>query len=152
MATTKRKQNSQKFTREYKVKEIQRSINQKAKLKRSYLKALKEEGYSIPEKHQSKSCAKLDVKKFKEQRKEDGKRKLDEKKEIKKQRKALLKEDAEARRKMQLNRIRESKEKYLERERKSKRLTQMTRTGQPLMGPRIEDLLDKIKNDETYIS
>ena len=105
MGTAKQNQNRKKFTREYKVKEIQRSITKKTRLRKEYLKALKDEGYAVPEK-EPKTVAKESVRKIKEARAIEGKKKL----------------------------------------------TQRTRTGQPLMGPKIEDLLDKIKTDDTYTS
>lgn len=34
-----------------------------------------------------------------------------------------------------------------DRERKKERISKRTKSGQPLMGPRINNLLDKIKNE-----
>lgn len=149
MATGKQQRNREKFTREYKVKEIQRSITKKARLRKGYLKALKEEGYDIPE-QRVESRAKLSVRELKDQRLRDGKKKIDEKKEIKRERKRNNAQQAAEHREAQIERIRISKEKFKQREQRSTRLTQRTRSGQPLMGPKIEDLLDKIKNDDTY--
>ena len=151
MGTAKQNQNRKKFTREYKVKEIQRSITKKTRLRKEYLKALKDEGYAVPEK-EPKTVAKESVRKIKEARAIEGKKKLDEKKEIKKQRKRMQKDELNKQRSEQLERIRVSKEKLQRREDRKKKLTQRTRTGQPLMGPKIEDLLDKIKTDDTYTS
>ncbi|KQC42191.1 Essential protein required for maturation of 18S rRNA [Saccharomyces cerevisiae] len=92
MGTAKQNQNRKKFTREYKVKEIQRSITKKTRLRKEYLKALKDEGYAVPEK-EPKTVAKESVRKIKEARAIEGKKKLDEKKEIKKQRKRMQKDE-----------------------------------------------------------
>ena len=145
MGTAKQNQNRKKFTREYKVKEIQRSITKKTRLRKEYLKALKDEGYAVPEK-EPKTVAKESVRKIKEARAIEGKKKLDEKKE------RMQKDELNKQRNEQLERIRVSKEKFQRREDRKKKLTQRTRTGQPLMGPKIEDLLDKIKTDDTYTS
>ncbi|CAI1573364.1 hypothetical protein SEUBUCD646_0L01340 [Saccharomyces eubayanus] len=151
MGTAKQSQNRKKFTREYKVKEIQRSITKKTRLRKEYLKALKDEGYTVPEK-EPRTGVKDSVRKIKEARATEGKKKLDEKKEIKKQRKKLQRDELNERRNDELERIRVSKEKFQMREDRKKRMTQRTRSGQPLMGPKIEDLLDKIKTDDTYTS
>ncbi|CAI4047377.1 hypothetical protein SUVZ_12G1210 [Saccharomyces uvarum] len=151
MGTAKQSQNRKKFTREYKVKEIQRSITKKTRLRKEYLKALKDEGYTVPEK-EPRTGVKDSVRKIKEARATEGKKKLDEKKEIKRQRKRLQRDELNDRRNDELERIRVSKEKFQMREDRKKRMTQRTRSGQPLMGPKIEDLLDKIKTDDTYTS
>ncbi|CAI4035003.1 hypothetical protein SMKI_12G1400 [Saccharomyces mikatae IFO 1815] len=151
MGTAKQSQNRKKFTREYKVKEIQRSITKKTRLRKEYLKALKDEGYTVPER-ETRTGAKESVRKMKEARAIEGKKKIDEKKEIKKQRKKMLRDEIYKQRSEQLEKIRVSKEKFQMREERKKKLTQRTRTGQPLMGPKIEDLLDKIKTDDTYTS
>ncbi|KAG0654904.1 rRNA-processing protein fyv7 [Maudiozyma exigua] len=149
MAFTKQQRNKEKFTREYKVREIQKSITKKTRLKKAYLKALKDEGYSVPD-AQPQSRARISVRDMKEQRLREGKKKIDEKKEIKRERRKNSVMQAAEKRQRQMDRIKESKEKFKQREQRTNRLTQRTRTGQPLMGPKIEDLLDKIKKDDTY--
>ena len=67
MGTAKQSQNRKKFTREYKVKEIQRSITKKTRLRKEYLKALKDEGYTVPER-ETRTGAKESVRKMKEAR------------------------------------------------------------------------------------
>ena len=146
----KQYRNKEKFTREYKVREIQRSITKKARLRRGYLKALKEEGYSVPDAAPDSSRVKQSVRERREDQRREGKRKFDEKKEMKRERRRTQQEQREESRRQQLESIRVSKEKFKLRERRSAKLTQRTRSGQPLMGPKIEDLLDKIKNDDTY--
>lgn len=149
MATAKQQHNRKKFTKEYKVKEIQKNLTQKARLKKEYLKALKEEGYTVPEKNET-GRSKEDFKRAREELRGKGQRKFDEKKEIKKDRKKQQREDIEARRNQELEHIQEVKNKMEERERRKKKFSKRTRTGQPLMGPKIDDLLSKIKEDDTY--
>ncbi|AMD20198.1 HDL546Cp [Eremothecium sinecaudum] len=134
-----------KYTKEYKIKEIQKNLLKRARLKKQYLKSLKEEGYELPEK-QTKPRLPL------EQLKKENKRKVDEKKEFKRQRKQTEKEKAEKRRQNEVEKVMIAKQKQEIREKKREKLTRKTRTGQPLMGPKIGDLLDKIKNDSTYTS
>lgn len=43
--------------------------------------------------------------------------------------------------------IKNAEKKKAEREKKKESLSQKTRTGQPLMGPRIANLLEKIQKD-----
>lgn len=63
----------------------------------------------------------------------------------------IAKERKEATRKEKLQSIKAKRatmeHKSRERELKKERLSKKSRTGQPLMGPRINNLLDKIKND-----
>lgn len=173
MATSKQRFNRKKFTKEYKVKQIQKNITKRTRLKKQYLKALKEEGYSVPSKEQSSNSKKRDlndnddilnsnndtvsisirkksVKDLKEEKRLAGKAKIDEKKRLKKEKLKKQREEREMRRQKELERIKLSKEKHLQREKRSKRLTQKTRTGQPLMGPKISDLLERIKKDDIY--
>ncbi|CCF57738.1 hypothetical protein KAFR_0D00910 [Kazachstania africana CBS 2517] len=133
MATAKQQHNRKKFTKEYKVKEIQKSITKKTRLRKNYLKALKEEGYDIPDK-KPESKTKLSVRELKQQHTLEGKRKIDEKKEIIRERKRAKRVEAEERRAQQLENIKMAKAKQLEREKRSQKLTQKTRRGQPLMG------------------
>lgn len=149
MATHKQHENRKKFTKEYKVKEIQRNLTKKARLKRGYLKVLKEEGYTVPDKKPA-LISKDDIQMLKAERSLQGKKKLDEKREIKKQRNRLQRDLIEERRKNEVEKLKQTKEKLQERERRKTRLTQRTKSGQPRMGPKIEDLLNKIKEDDTY--
>lgn len=149
MATSKQIDNRKKFTKEYKVKEIQKNLTKKARLRKEYLKVLKEEGYSVPEKNPD-TVKTYDAKKAKEERILQGKKRYDEKKEIKRQRKLSQKEQAELRKDREVERIKMAKEKQVDREKRKRRMTQKTKSGQPKMGPKINDLLDKIKGDDTY--
>ncbi|AQZ19123.1 FYV7 (YLR068W) [Zygosaccharomyces parabailii] len=149
MPTSKQVSNRSKFTKEYKVREIQKNLTRKARLKKQYLKTLKEEGYDVPDKKPS-TTSQDNVKSFREERALQGKKKLDEKREIKKQLKRQQAEQAQESRKLEIDRIKRAKEMEQERERKKKRMTQRTRSGQPRMGPKIEEMLGKIKGDALY--
>lgn len=149
MATAKQQHNRKKFTKDYKLKEIQKSLTHKARLKKGYLKALKEEGYSIPDK-KPVGKSKEEIRKLKTELREKGRKKLDEKKYDKKQAKKEQREASEDRRKRDIEDIKNVKNKMEQREKRKQRMTKRTRSGQPLMGPKIEDLLGKIKEDDTY--
>ncbi|GAV54788.1 hypothetical protein ZYGR_0AS01110 [Zygosaccharomyces rouxii] len=149
MPTSKQIRNKDKFTKEYKLKEIQKNLTKKARLKKEYLKTLKNEGYEVPDKKPI-PVSKDDIKHLREERALQGKKKLDEKKEIKKQRKRLQAEHAQEARKKAEERVKIIEQKEQEREKRKIKMTQKTKTGQPKMGPKIDDMLDKIKNDSLY--
>ncbi|QLL31816.1 hypothetical protein HG536_0B06840 [Torulaspora globosa] len=149
MATAKQQQNRKKYTKDYKLKEIQKSLTHKARLKKEYLKALKEEGYSVPDK-KPVGKSKEEIRKLKKEVRDRNRKKLEEQKHSKKQAKKEQREASEDRRKKELENIKHIKSKMDQREKRKQRLTKKTRTGQPLMGPKIEDLLGKIKEDDTY--
>ncbi|CAR25412.1 rRNA-processing protein FYV7 [Lachancea thermotolerans] len=138
----------QKHTRESKVRDIQKSLVRRARLRKDYFKALKEEGYTAPEKQESKT--KRSYREVREQATAANRKKLDEKKEMKKLRGRMEYQKAQEKRKTELQKINEAKEREKQRNQRSKKVTQRTRSGQPLMGPKIEDLLSKIKADDTY--
>ncbi|CCE66178.1 hypothetical protein TPHA_0P00200 [Tetrapisispora phaffii CBS 4417] len=150
MVTSKQQYNKKKFTREYKVKEIQKNLTKKARLKKEYLKALKEEGYAVPEKAPSEGNEKYDYKKRKEEREQENRRRALERKAMKQEKKWKEKQRTLQRQQTQEERTKTIQLKLKDRERRRERLTQMTRSGQPKMGPKIEDLLNKIKTDDTY--
>lgn len=149
MATAKQQLNRKKYTKDYKLKEIQKSLTQKARLKKEYLKALKEEGYTVPDKEPTRK-SKEEIRRIKTEQKENSRRKLDEKKQLKKHAKKEQRTAVEERRKQELENIKNIKSKIEQREKRKQKLTKRTRSGQPLMGPKIEDLLGKIKEDDTY--
>lgn len=134
-----------RHTKEYKLKEIQKNLTKKARLKKQYLKALKEEGYTVPE----RSVTEAPRSSLQDQ-KAANKRKFDEKRQLEKQRKTHQKDKKEERRRKELEKIEDSKTRQVEKEKRWKKVNQKTRSGQPLMGPKIDDLLSKIKNDKTY--
>ncbi|KAG0678559.1 rRNA-processing protein fyv7 [Kluyveromyces marxianus] len=135
-----------KFTKEYRLKEIQKNLTKKARLKKGYLKVLKEEGYAVPEKPQAEKHDRASM----HEKKELNKKKVKEQKEEHKLRKRSAKEKERAFREQEIERIKLAKQKQQQREDRAKRLLKKTRRGQPIMGPKINDLLDKIKNDDTY--
>ncbi|KAH3903226.1 related to rRNA-processing protein FYV7 [Saccharomycodes ludwigii] len=154
----KKSLNAKKFTREYKLKEIQRNLTRKSRLKKQYLKALKEEGYAIPQNTESDehldgkntATAKLTGRDRKVIKRQNSELKYEEKKKLKQERLYKKRQDREFKREKELNRIKEIKSKHQTKIDRREKLAQRTKTGQPLMGPRIEDLLNKIKNDDTY--
>ncbi|ODV78807.1 rRNA processing [Suhomyces tanzawaensis NRRL Y-17324] len=119
--------------KESKSRDIKKALTHRARLRKGYFKLLEQEGESIPEKDVAKSeerakptmnyaeRAKIAKQRKEEQRKEKLERVQD-------RRKAIEKKDKE-------------------RELKKLRLSQKTKTGQPLMGPRINNLLEKIRKD-----
>ncbi|SCU83491.1 LADA_0C11760g1_1 [Lachancea dasiensis] len=137
-----------KHSKEYKAREIQKSLVKKARLRKDYLKALKEEGYTAPEKKSSE--AKVSFKQMKERNAAGNRQKLDEKKEMKKLRNKKQHEKTLERQKQEQERLKDARERERQRQVRSSRVTQRTRSGQPLMGPKIDDLLSQIKADDTY--
>ncbi|SCU77277.1 LAFA_0A00760g1_1 [Lachancea sp. 'fantastica'] len=137
-----------KHSKEYKVHEIQKNLVKKARLRKEYLKVLKEEGFSAPEKKASE--AKLSFKEMKERNALGNRKRVDEKKELKKLRGKQQREKTINRQQRERERLEEIKEKEKQRGVRSSKVTQRTRSGQPKMGPKIEDLLGKIKSDDTY--
>lgn len=149
MPTSKQIRNKDKFTKEHKLKEIQRNLTKKARLKKEYLKTLRKEGYEIPDKKPT-PVSRDDIKRLREERTLQGKKKLDEKKEIKKQRKKLQAEHAQEAKNKAEERVKIIEQKEQEREKRTTKVTQKTRTGQPKMGPKIDDMLGKIKSNSLY--
>ncbi|QLQ79329.1 hypothetical protein HG537_0B06770 [Torulaspora globosa] len=149
MTTAKQQQNRKKYTKDYKLKEIQKSLTHKARLKKEYLRALKEEGYSVPDK-KADGKSKEEIRRLKQEQRDKNRKKLEEQKRGKKWAKKEQQEASEDRRRSELENIKHIKSKMDEREKRKQKLTKKTRTGQPLMGPKIEDLLGKIKGDDTY--
>ncbi|CDO92914.1 unnamed protein product [Kluyveromyces dobzhanskii CBS 2104] len=135
-----------KFTKEYRLKEIEKNLTKKARLKKGYLKALKDEGYAVPDKPKYEKYDKSTT----DAKKALNKQKVRDQKEEHRQRKRTQKEKEQSFKEQEIRRIQVSKDKQVDREKRAKKLTQRTRRGQPVMGPKINDLLDKIKNDETY--
>lgn len=124
--------------KESKNQEIKKSLVHRARLRKQYFKELKKEGEAIPEK---------EFKKDRQSRETESKPRPDfrERAEIAKQRKELARKEREMKRQEY---IKNGEKKRAERERKKEQLSQKTRTGQPLMGPRIANLLEKIQNDK----
>lgn len=143
-----------------KSREIKKALTHRSNLKRSYLKLLKKEGYTTEDKDEKEEDEKEE---YEDEREKDGsdnedgdesdeKPKKSKRKQLTFAEKAkLVKQRKEEKRAQRLEQI-QNKRKMLEsrtkaREQKKESLTQKTRTGQPLMGPRINNLLEKIKSE-----
>lgn len=101
----------------------------KARLRKHYYKELERSGEAVPEKQEKKQEEKSSFKdrvKLVKERKQQARQDKDE---SKKERERMI------------------EKKQQDRLKKKERLSSKTRTGQPLMGPRIENLLEKIKKD-----
>lgn len=136
MVNAKRLEKRKKFTKEYKIREIQKNLHKRSNQKRKYLKALKDEGYSVPEKEDRPThSSRPKQQELRSRKKDKNAEKIAQRKEY---------------RRKELEKISTIKSNESKRETRRERLSQKTRTGQPKMGPKIEDLLDKIKNDDIY--
>lgn len=131
-----------RYKKKDKIKDIQRHLVKQARIKKKYLKTLREEGYIVPEKRDKSNT-------FNEEVKQENREKYNKKYELK-QKKRLQLEQEETYRQNELLRIRKAEEEHLKKAQRYHRITQKTRSGQPLMGPKIEDLLNKIKSDDVY--
>lgn len=149
-----------KDLRDYKNQEIKRSLVHRARLRKNYFKLLEEEGEVPPqeegeendasdrEEPSSRSRAPLPPQKA-------PKRAPPQKAQPKPmnfaERAKLAKERKDDVRKQQLNRVQERRRtlevKNKERERRKESLSQKTRTGQPVMGPKISNLLEQIRKN-----
>jgi hypothetical protein len=128
--------NPWKNRKEYKSREISRLLTHRAHLRKKYFKMIeKEDPGSAPDDGRNAEKSSFEAK-------EKPKLNFAERAKMAKERK-------ERQRKEKLQSIREQREntekKKKEREAQKAVLAQKTRTGQPLMGPRINSLLDKIK-------
>lgn len=161
----KHQKNPYRDRKEHKSDEIKKSLTHRARLRKNYFKLLEKEG--IPETkredrqdshqqegdnseddEQDENSSKLPAPKYRERKPLDNSTK---KPMNFAERAKLAKERKEQNRKDKLQAIKERREqislRVKEREYKKERLTKRTRSGQPLMGPRINNLLDKIKSD-----
>ncbi|CAX41469.1 rRNA processing protein, putative [Candida dubliniensis CD36] len=122
--------------REAKSQDIKRALTHRARLRKNYFKLLEKEGLQEEKKVEDDK----DIKPIK-------------KKGINfEERAAIVKQRKDEKRKFQLARVQEKLEKIesnsKERALKREQLKKSTTKGQPLMGPRINNLLDKIKKNE----
>ncbi|ODV69062.1 rRNA processing [Hyphopichia burtonii NRRL Y-1933] len=120
-----------KDLREFKSREIKKSLVHRARLRKNYFKLLEKEGESTPndlveERRQKKPTNFAERSKLAKQKKEE--RRLKKIEEVRARRQILEKQTRD-------------------REKRKESLSKRTRSGQPLMGPRINNLLDKIKED-----
>ncbi|RLV95129.1 rRNA-processing protein FYV7 [Spathaspora sp. JA1] len=120
-----------------KTADIKRALVHRARIRKNYFKLLKQEGEEDEQEQehqqkrkplppQNKPINFAERAKLAKERKEEA-------------RKAKLAEIKQKREKLELNKK--------QREIKKNRMAKHTSTGQPLMGPRINNLLDKIRND-----
>lgn len=165
----KGKKDTRKYLRgkEGKTEEIKKALTHRARLRKNYFKLLEREGLDVPDKEGEKlvgvegeSCqvgdsgdatehtnsAKSEIEIIKD--------KIKNKEALTFQERILLKKHRrESDKQIKMERIREKLEtmrkKKMEREHKTERIQNtMTRKGQPLMGPRINNLLDKIRQEK----
>lgn len=123
--------------KEGKTEEIKRALGHRARLRKKYFKLLAKEGDELPEReamnHEDKE---IDVKKPLT---------YQQRMEINRERKKRRREEHLRRTKEKIAKVEKDER---ERKRKHKMFTKAkTRRGQPLMAPRINNLLDKIKKE-----
>lgn len=114
--------------REKKQREIKKLLVHKLRLKKNYYKLLENEGQQVPVKAETKEPEK--------------KLTYQDRIKIGKDRKLKQRQEAIQNQKLKLSKIEESKKL---REQRKEKYSKKTKRGQPLMGPRISDLLEKIK-------
>ena len=158
--------------RERKIQEIKKSLTHRARLRKNYFKLLEKEGLKeghrtddhraeqqgdeennsdddVLETQNGDDKDKIDAPKSKYR--EKGSKPTKKAPTNFAERAQRVKENKEQKRKDKLQSIKDRREqialKSQERELAKRRLTTRTKTGQPLMGPRINNLLDKIKKN-----
>lgn len=162
-----------KDTRKYlqgkqgKTDEIRRALTHRARLRKNYFKLLEKEGMDVPERvnNNNSEVSQEDVDKSdKDQGNEEDnqpkseidiiKEKVQNRQALTFQERIILKKDRKEKdkeRKMQKTRekLATMKQKDMKRQRQRERIeSTKTRKGQPLMGPRINSLLEKIRQDK----
>lgn len=137
----KHKKNPYLNLREKKADDIRRAITHRSRLRKKYFQLLKEEGLD-----ESPKVVEA----------EDGKSKDKGEKQEKKpmnfaERAKKVKARKEEKRQAKLESVRDKRRRLEESEKRRElvrsRVTQKTTKGQPLMGPKINNLLDKIRKD-----
>lgn len=153
---TFQKKNPYTDRREFKSKEIKKSLIHRARLRKNYFKILEKEGITETNNNENKEEEKGEEKAGNrdvyENKYTDSRDAQNSKKPMNfAERSKMAKERKEQARQDKLKSIQDRKEtiekKSRERERRKENLTKKTKSGQPLMGPRINSLLDKIKKD-----
>ncbi|CDK25795.1 unnamed protein product [Kuraishia capsulata CBS 1993] len=121
------------YDRETKSSDIKRSLTHKSNLRKNYFKLLEREGEQLPERDQEQASESKPTLTYQERAK------------LARERKERKRQDKIETTKRNLQ---DAKRKRIEREQKKEKLLKAkTKTGQPLMGPRISNLLEKIKKD-----
>lgn len=124
--------------KESKRADINRALTTRARRRIAYFKMLKQEGMTVPEKMTPEQREEIQKKKAAQS--------FQERMKIKRERKAKEREDRLQQNKQKAH---EMREKAAQRERRSEMVKNArTKRGQPLMGPRIGSLLDKIKAEK----
>lgn len=158
-----------KDLREFKNREIKKSLVHRARLRKNYFKLLDKEGVPQGDEDETHNEEVEENKEEVEKHKESSGRsraplppqlalsfKAERRPERPKpmnfaERAKLAKQRKEEQRRKVLDDVRAKREalekKAHDRERRKESLSKKTRTGQPLMGPRITNLLDKIRNN-----
>lgn len=153
-----RKFDSKKYKdlRDFKNKEIKRSLVHRARLRKNYFKLLEKDQKENPQKEDIQKEDTQEPETHNEPKHSDDQEYStpnQQKKPISyAERAKLVKERKEQKRKDALRVVQERRQNIekskLARERNKEKLNQKTKYGQPLMGPRINNLLDKIKKDQ----
>lgn len=162
-----------KDLRDYKNQEIKRSLVHRARLRKQYFKLLEEEGEAPPAPSKKEKAAGSEDE---DSQLTDGSDELDSEENTVKlkaplppqrappkvapkrkplnfqERAKLAKDRKEQQREEKLRQVQERRraieQKQKERERKKESLSRKTKSGQPVMGPKINDLLDKIRSNQ----
>ncbi|CDR40773.1 CYFA0S05e04324g1_1 [Cyberlindnera fabianii] len=121
--------------RESKNREIRQALVHKARLKKKYIKELEKSGEKLPERSSKRE---------EEAEKKKNQLTFQDRQKLAKERKKASREQRE---KEKLERELQVEKKQKEREKKKEALAQRTKYGQPLMGPRINNLLEKIQKE-----
>lgn len=156
-----------KDLREFKSQEIKRSLVHRARLRKNYFKLLEETGDDQPKQENDapQSASGSDDSETEEkprsrtplppQRAPPPQRAAPPQKKPMNfaERAKLAKQRKEHQREEKLEKVQQRRrmmeEKNLEREKRKESLSQRTRRGQPVMGPKITDLLDKIRQNNS---
>lgn len=150
-----------------KTDEIRRALTHRARLRKNYFKLLEKEGMDVPERETNNNVEELEEDESEndeEQKDEDNDKPMSEIELIKNkvqnrqaltfQERILLKKERKEKdkqRKMQKTRekLDTMKQRDTRRQRQRERIeSTKTRKGQPLLGPRINSLLEKIRQDK----
>lgn len=169
------KKDTRKYTqgKQGKTDEIRRALTHRARLRKNYFKLLKREGLEVPSKDdthgEEQENEEIDHEDDDNVETESGKQENDNqppseidiiKNKVKNhealtfpERIALKKDRRERDKEMKMRKTKEKldsmKKSQLKRQKQTERLQNTkTRKGQPLMGPRINDLLEKIKQNK----
>lgn len=126
------------ISREDKTRDIKKALVHRARIRKNYFKLLDKEG--IP----------VDKKGVDEVNGDEAKTRQNKPMNFS-DRSKMVKQRKEEKRKLELQKIQERKQEIAkkdnERIKKRERVEKKTSRGQPLMGPRINNLLDKIRKD-----